>query len=217
MKVHTVTARRWLPLAASLSLGAALGGCGTVPVVQAHEQWQEENEELVVNEQGVTCGSERWSVKTGSDADASRINLSSVTTTIGTLAGYARPSSLPDNNRVSPVELTTYRLRNVTMTGYKLEPDSDIHIVVSSGGQSMIVEMPHTGCVSTSSPLYSRIQSARNAFLSTHSATSTYKTTNETVTVLGVGFWDYNHGQTGVAANAIELHAVTFFCSGLDC
>ena len=39
------------------------------------------------------------------DADASRINLSSVTTSIGTLAGYSRPSSLPDNNRVSPVEL----------------------------------------------------------------------------------------------------------------
>jgi hypothetical protein len=32
-----------------------------------------------------------------------------------------------------------------------------------------------------------------------------------------VGFWDFNHGQTGVATNAIELHPVTFFCSGLNC
>ncbi|WP_263635822.1 hypothetical protein [Streptomyces sp. CoH27] len=29
------------------------------------------------------------------------------------------------------------------------------------------------------------------------------------VTVTGIGFFDFDHGQTGVAPNAIELHAVT--------
>jgi len=29
--------------------------------------------------------------------------------------------------------------------------------------------------------------------------------------IVGVGFFDYNHGQTGVAPNAIELHSVLGF------
>jgi hypothetical protein len=29
--------------------------------------------------------------------------------------------------------------------------------------------------------------------------------------VVGVAFWDFNHGQTGVAPNAIELHPVLGF------
>jgi hypothetical protein len=32
-----------------------------------------------------------------------------------------------------------------------------------------------------------------------------------TATVTGVGFFDFNHGQTGVAPNAIELHPVLGF------
>jgi hypothetical protein len=115
------------------------------------------------------------------------------------------------------VELTTYRLRNVILKGYKAEPDSDIHIVVESGGKTMIVEIANPGCVSASSPLYYKIQAARNAFIAKYSPTSTYKTSSDTITLTGVGFWDYNHGQTGVAPNAIELHPVTFFCSGLNC
>ena len=35
------------------------------------------------------------------------------------------------------------------------------------------------------------------------------------VTISGVGFWDEDHGQTGVAPNAIELHPVLSF--GGDC
>ena len=32
-----------------------------------------------------------------------------------------------------------------------------------------------------------------------------------TATITGVGFFDYYHGQTGVAPNAIELHPVLGF------
>jgi hypothetical protein len=32
-----------------------------------------------------------------------------------------------------------------------------------------------------------------------------------TATITGVGFFDYQHGQTGVAPNAIELHPVLGF------
>src|SRR5207237_10583783 len=39
-------------------------------------------------------------------------------------------------------------------------------------------------------------------------ATTSFKTATVAVRVTGVGFWDDNHGQRGVAPNAIELHPV---------
>ena len=219
MHVRPLAERRWLSLAVLLSLGATLSSCGILAARTGEEEMaaEQEDEEISISEQGVTCGTERWSVKTGSDADISKVNLTSTTTTIATLVGYTAPSSLPSNNRVGPVELTTYRLRNVTMTKYKLETDSDYHLVVSDGSRTLIVEIPHPGCVSGSSPLYSKIQSARAAFDAKYSATTSFKSSSDSVTIVGVGFWDFNHGQTGVAPNAIELHAVTFFCSGYNC
>src|SRR5438309_11401610 len=51
----------------------------------------------------VTCGAERWSVKTGTDADASLINLANTTpTTIANLTALAAPSPIPLNTRVQP-------------------------------------------------------------------------------------------------------------------
>jgi hypothetical protein len=35
--------------------------------------------------------------------------------------------------------------------------------------------------------------------------------------VTGVAFFDFNHGQTGVAPNAIELHPVLQICFGMNC
>lgn len=219
MQASPLTDRRWLSLAVLFSLGASLSACGTFAARTGEEaiEAEDEDEELAITEQGVTCGTERWSVKTGTDADISKVNLTSTTTTIASLVGISAPGSLPANNRVSPVELTTYRLRNVTMTKYKLETDSDYHIVLSDGSRTMIAEIPHPGCVSTSSPLYSKINSARSAFNAKYTPTTSFKTSSDTVTLTGVGFFDFNHGQTGVAPNAIELHAVTFFCSGLNC
>lgn len=208
---RTSTARRWLSSLTLLAVAAALGSCG--PLFGEEE---EENENLVTNEYGLTCGTERWSVKTATDPDRNSINGSSVTTTIASLASLSRPGSLPANNRVAPVELTTYRLRNVIMTKYKAETDSDYHIVLSSGGQTLIAEIPNPGCAGGSRFL-SAITSAKAAFDAKYTATSSFKTSTDYVTVTGVGFWDFNHGQTGVAPNAIELHPILFFCSGYNC
>jgi len=162
-----------------------------------------------------SCGVERWSVKTGTDADAGAITLGSTTsTTIASLDAIAAPSSLPASNRVKPTETTVYRV-SATMTQYKLEADSDYHLVLKdSAGRTMIAEIPDPACVGAGSVLASRIQNARNQFDAKYTATGSFKTANVAVTVTGVGFFDYAHGQTGVAPNAIELHAVTDFQLG---
>ena len=171
----------------------------------------EENEAVRAVQYSSTgsCGVERWSVKTGTDADAGKITLQSTTSiTIATLDALPAPASLPANNRIQPTETTVYRL-SATLTEYKLEADSDYHLVLSDGGgHTMIAEIPDPACVGTTSPLRTNIISARNEFDAKYTASGSFKTANVAVTVTGVGFFDYDHGQTGVAPNAIELHAV---------
>ncbi|HVR87946.1 MAG TPA: hypothetical protein VHG53_00180 [Candidatus Limnocylindria bacterium] len=154
----------------------------------------------------VTCGVERWSVKTGTDPDAALINLSNTTTTIASLAALPAPSPIPLNSRVRPTETTVFSI-TATLTVYKREADSDYHLVISDGnGNTMITEIADPQCVGAGSPLLPGIQNARAEFDARLNATTSFKTANLGVTVTGVGFFDFKHGQTGVAPNAIELH-----------
>lgn len=155
------------------------------------------------------CGVERWSVKTGTDADAGLIQLQSTTqTTIATLVALPTPATLPANNRIQPTETTVFQLHD-TLTEYKLEDDSDYHLVLKdSAGKTMIVEIPDPACVGSSSPLLSGIRHARSQFDARFTPTGSFQMANVPVAVTGVGFFDFQHGQTGVAPNGIELHAV---------
>src|SRR3954471_12603743 len=155
------------------------------------------------------CGVERWSVKTGTDADVGLVNMNSTTnTTIAALRAPAAPNPIPPNNRVSPWETTEWVL-NATLTLYKLESDSDYHLVLQdAGGLTMIVEIPSPTCVGAGSPFLAGITNARNEFNARFTATTSFQTANIPVQIKGVGMFDFLHGQTGVAPNGIELHAV---------
>ena len=48
------------------------------------------------------CGVERWSVKTGTDADVGQVNLNAPTnTTIAAMRALPRPIPIPPNNRIT--------------------------------------------------------------------------------------------------------------------
>jgi hypothetical protein len=180
--------------------------------VRENPTGDEEEREAVTAHPGATtgsCGVERWSVKTGTDADAGKITLQSTTsTTISYLTSLAAPGTLPANNRVQPTETTVYQLQ-VTLVEFKLESDSDYHLVLSDGaGHTMIAEIPDPTCVGSSSPLLSSVTKARNEFDAKYTPTGSFKTVNVPITVTGVGFFDFLHGQTGVAPNGVELHSV---------
>ncbi len=155
------------------------------------------------------CGVERWSVKTGTDPDAGLVNLSSSTsTTITTMRGWTAPNPIPSNNRVSPAETTQWVL-NATLTQYKLESDSDYHLILSdASGNTMIAEIPSPNCVGTGSPFGPGITNSRSQFDARFTATTSFQTANIPVQIIGVGMFDFLHGQTGVAPNGIEVHPV---------
>jgi hypothetical protein len=79
---------------------------------------------------------------------------------------------------------------------------------------TVIVEFPSSSCVRGAAPVRKRqIAAARRAFTRAcgRPLASSFKALNGTATITGVGFFDFLHGQTGVAPNGIELHTVLEF------
>jgi hypothetical protein len=155
------------------------------------------------------CGVERWSVKTGTDADVGMADLSSTQpTTIATMRSWAAPGTIPLNNRVAPYETTVWTI-NATLVEYKLESDSDYHIVISdNSGNTMVTEIPYPGCVGPASPFAAGIANARAKFDAVFTPTGSFQFANVPVQITGVGMFDFQHGQTGVAPNGIEIHPI---------
>jgi uncharacterized membrane protein len=155
------------------------------------------------------CGGDRWSVKTGTDADAPLVNLNATNpTTIANLSQILAPGTLPDEARIQPTETTTWVV-NATMVEYVHSYDSDYHIVFKdNAGRTMIGEIPDPGCIDPSSPFAAGIAHARAQFDAMFTASTNFQTANVPVQITGVGFFDYNEGQEGIAPNAIELHPI---------
>ena len=81
------------------------------------------------------------------------------------------------------------------------ELDGDLHLVLAGGGATMIAEAPSPGCTGGAMPILRReMARARRAVRVCRRAI-----------VTGVVFWDFPHGQIGVAPNAIALHPVLGF------
>jgi hypothetical protein len=153
------------------------------------------------------CGVERWHVKTGTDPQAVALSLTPVPATVTTLAAMPAPAVLPSDARIPPAETTVYQVP-ATLTGVKLEADSDYHLILSAAGHTMIAEIPDPACVGSSSPLLPGIELARTEMDARYRPGAQWLHPGVPVIVTGAGFFDSLHGQTGVAPNGIELHPV---------
>jgi len=164
---------------------------------------------------GPHCGSERWDVKTLSDPHAGSVDLQQrQVVTVHSLVSIDPPSQLPADNRISPVELTTFGVQ-ARLIGFKIEGDQDFHLVIADdqSHETMIVEIPNPKCdgVCASRGLQ-LITGARQTFIKQcGNPTATYRRLTKPleVRITGVGFFDFAHGQIGRAIhNSIELHPV---------
>jgi hypothetical protein len=156
-----------------------------------------------------TCGTERWSVKTATDDDRHRIHLHADDVTIRYLLHRDEPATKPQTSRVAPVELHTYRVQ-AHLKEYVREDDGDYHLVLADGrNRHIVVEIPDPSCVGLISPVKPDIRKARNRFNNHYTATTSFQSVNRRVIIKGIGFFDFYHGQTGMAPNNLELHPVT--------
>jgi hypothetical protein len=142
-----------------------------------------------------TCGVERWTVKTLQDRPSL---FPARPTTVAHLVSLPRPLSLPYRRLRFERHIFTV---TAAVTLHRLEDDLDFHLVIHSGPNHMIAETPSSLCTRRATPLRRlQMQKARRAARLCRLAR-----------VTGVAFFDFYHGQTGVAPNAIELHRVLAF------
>jgi hypothetical protein len=112
------------------------------------------------------------------------------------------------------VERRAYRVRALLVES-KLEDDQDFHLVIAQPrhrSRTMIVEFPAGDCTRHSIKR-KQMRRARAAFVRACGSPSSSSSTRlrGKAIITGVGFFDFYHGQTGVAPNAIELHPVLSF------
>jgi hypothetical protein len=162
------------------------------------------------------CGVERWGVKTMTDPAAKRVKLAARRSTIDALIRQRAPARLTSVRR-GGIERATYQVK-ARLVSAKVESDGDVHLVIASptSGKTMIAEFPSAGCTARAVAAR-RIHRARSTFdrLCGTQSRSGFKNLTGTATVTGVGFFDFKHGQRGVARNGIELHPVlTFSATG---
>jgi len=155
---------------------------------------------------GTYCGTERWSVKTLSDADRDKVDFTSKEATVGWLVSQEHPAQSPADQRIGPIETQTYKVR-ARLISYKLEQDGDFHIVIADvedPGKTMIAEIPSPDCAGAcASGRTEEFRKARAVLTALPEEVA-----RVIVVVTGVGFFDFLHGQTGAAPNGIELHPV---------
>ena len=141
------------------------------------------------------CGVERWTVKTLQDRPHLLPNR---LTTVKYLVTRPAPSYLPSTRLPFERHVFTVVAR---VTFLREEADSDYHLIVEQRGRTMIAEAPAPYCDRHAARPFRRgMASARRA-----------ARTCARARITGVAFFDSDHGQTGVAPNAIELHPVLHF------
>lgn len=155
---------------------------------------------------GTYCGTERWSVKTLSDADRNKVDFTPKEATVGWLTSQDRPTQSPADQRIGPIETQTYKVR-ARLINYAREADGDFHIVIADvedPSKTMIAEIPSPDCAGAcASGHVEEFQKARAVIMGLSE-----QVPRVTVVVTGVGFFDFLHGQAGAPPNGIELHPV---------
>ena len=115
------------------------------------------------------------------------------------------------NTRVYPEELEVFEVTG-RVTVVRFEDDRDYHIAVSDPGDSsytMVTEVADIACQGAiSSPHRTLLEGGRNMFIGLLGGRTPSSLVGTTVRLRGVGFFDFDHGQTGRSRNCMELHPV---------
>jgi hypothetical protein len=166
------------------------------------------------------CGIERWPVKTLADPNGPQVFASPVTpVTIQNLTALPAPSREDLTQAVStrfPAELRLQRVHlTAVVLGYKLESDRDIHIVLadpSNAATTMVAEIPDSSCVpATYRNYFAELRKRFVAEFGQPHPRMRRPRNPEPMEFTGVFFFDFLHGQTGVAPNGAELHPLLDF------
>jgi hypothetical protein len=186
----------------------------------------------------VSCGTERWAVKTLADPEAAYLEAGAEDMmSVRALAGLPPIHTHATATRAEGgayYERQIYSVRATVVCARVEEDDSDIHLclaepghVVKSNGKlqaetsawGMIAESPDPRCVADS-PRSADLAGARrqveraaggNGLNHKLSAAQLRTLVGHTYCIQGVGFVDVSHGQLGRSQSNLELHPIIGF------
>jgi hypothetical protein len=142
-------------------------------------------------------------VKTGADPDWLAVDTIPIPITVLELTRVPRPAGdFPSARRVRPIEVQTFLLR-ARLARVIAEDDRDIHLVLrdlEDDNSTVVAEIPDSACTANA-PLGAKFVGVRSALRGVPR--------DGLIEIVGVGFFDFLHGQSGMSANGIEIHPVT--------
>ena len=148
------------------------------------------------------CGLERWRVKVALDSNVTDVDTAPVAASVAQLGHLPRPTAqLSYAARAGPNELRVFHVAAV-LGERRHESDGDIHLVLrdpENPSASLIAEIPDSACALGSKWAH--------AFAVARRQTGKIAP-GDRVDVMGIGFFDFHHGQYGAAPNQFELHPV---------
>lgn len=158
----------------------------------------------------IYCGVERTDVKDLQDAASRQMQPADRVVTVAELTALPA-QKWQDHAPRSSVERQIATVK-ADIVAYKIEDDNDIHVVLSDGQRTLIIEFPHPDCAGKGH--VAQFAAARRELLTALLKKPGKRTvklgTGMTipVKVTGVIFFDKIHGQLGVAHNGVEIHPV---------
>jgi hypothetical protein len=183
--------------------------CVLVLPVKVWTQSKEDACEGEEEQETAACGgTERWLVKTLDDSNAYRVHFNPLTTNLAFLVALPTPFPNPNMQRVQGIEDKTYSV-TCLITAKKVETDSDYHLILSDGRNTLIAEIPDPSCPDAAHSGHATQYSMARSFIDIHlPAGDLNAIAFGPVTLTGVAFIDPPHNQTGASPNNLELHPV---------
>jgi hypothetical protein len=154
------------------------------------------------------CNLRLKGLKLLSDPQRKLVNLHPKYTTVAAINALPQPKPTP-KTRSTPFSRRVWRV-SAQITEFKLEGDSDIHVVLFGDGAYLIAEMPAATCIPKRARDRRAMIAVRKKF-DTHCGkpTKEWQPLGAVVVISGVGFFDIPHSQDPDAPNFAELHPVT--------
>ena len=154
------------------------------------------------------CNIRLKGLKMLSDPQRKLVNLHPKSTTVTAINALPQPHPTP-KTRSTGFSRRVWRV-GAQITEFKLEGDSDIHLVLFGDGAYLIAEMPAATCIPKKARDRKAMIAVRKKFeTQCGKPTNQWQPLGAVVSISGVGFFDTPHTQKPHAGNFAELHPVT--------
>ncbi len=158
------------------------------------------------------CGVNRWSIKTLSDIDTIKIDFQQI---IPSTVHEQISLEIPTDKKSRLESETKVYSIDCFIVGFKKESDDkDIHIIIkdTETGETMVAEIPSYECFEIAKTsryeLFKQLQVWFIDNIGQPKSKFVYPEKPIPIIITGVGFFDFNHGQKGMANNGREIHPV---------